>query len=191
VHGIVTEVGGAVDVSSVPGHGSTFTVYLPWSGETTDSQTVEAPALPRGRHQQVLVVDDEELLVRLTTETLIELGYVAVGFTSPTEALAAFRAHPERFDAVLTDERMPDMPGSVLIAALRELRHDIPVILMSGYLGAGVTGRARAAGVKTILAKPVSRRELAAALALSLRDVAAGAEPARWLTRHQTGLPGS
>jgi CheY-like chemotaxis protein len=56
-------------------------------------------------------VDDEEPLVRLLTETPAELGYVPVGFTSSAAALEAFRAEPERFDAVVTDERMPGMSG--------------------------------------------------------------------------------
>ncbi|MES2099707.1 MAG: PAS domain-containing protein [Pseudomonadota bacterium] len=181
VHGIVTEVGGAVDVATAAGEGSTFTVYLPRTGEAADRGNDQRPVVPRGRHQQVLVVDDEELLVRLATETLIELGYVAVGFTSSTEALAAFAAHPERFDAVLSDERMPDMPGTMLIQALRALRPSIPVLLMTGFVGAEVNARARAAGVKAILGKPVSRRDLAAAMALALQDAPPMAAPNRRL----------
>jgi DNA-binding NtrC family response regulator len=128
--------------------------------------------LPRGRHQQVLEVDDEEMLVRLGTETLIELGYAAVGFSSSSEGLAVFRADPERFETVLTVERMPEMSGSALIAELQALRPGIPVILMSGHLGPELTAWARSAGVSSALNKPVSRRELAAALRLALRRAA-------------------
>ncbi len=107
VHGIVAELGGAIDVASTPGAGSTFTVYLPRSGEAADAPQDEEPEMPRGDGQRVLIVDDEEPLVRLATRTLEELGYAPVGFTSSGAALAAFRADPQRFDALITDERMP------------------------------------------------------------------------------------
>ena len=79
VHGIVTELGGAIDLASVPGQGSEFTVYLPRSGEAVEADEGEAAAMPRGDGQRVLIVDDEEPLARLATETLEELGYVPTG----------------------------------------------------------------------------------------------------------------
>lgn len=184
VHGIVTELGGAIDVLSAPGQGSAFTVCLPICGELPEQALAPSRALPRGRQQQVLVVDDEEVLVRLTTETLSELGYLAVGFTSSAAALAAFRTHPDQFDAVLTDERMPDMTGSALVKVLRELRPDLPVLLMSGYVGPEVGRRAQDAGVRTILSKPVARGALAAALAGALP------KPARPRPRSAKRSPG-
>jgi PAS domain S-box-containing protein len=111
VHGIVTDLGGAIDVASVPGQGSEFTVYLPRSGDAVESDEGEAAAMPRGDGERVLIVDDEEPLATLATRTLEELGYVPTGFTSSTAALAAFRADPARFDAVITDERMPGADG--------------------------------------------------------------------------------
>jgi CheY-like chemotaxis protein len=165
VHGIVSEFGGALDVRTVPGEGSTFTVYLPRIGDVPLPVDGAPQALPRGAHEQVLVVDDEEALVRLATDTLTGLGYVPVGFTSSREALAAFTAHPDRFDAVLTDERMPGLSGSELIRALRQVRPSVPVVLVSGYLGAAVVRRAREAGADAVLGKPVARHELASALA--------------------------
>ncbi len=111
VHGIVTELGGAIDVATTLGAGSTFTIYLPRAGDAVETDPDEKPSPPRGDGQRVLVVDDEEPLVRLATRTLEELGYVPVGFTSSSAALAAFRADPERFDAVVTDERMPGISG--------------------------------------------------------------------------------
>ena len=145
VHGIVTELGGAIDVASTLGAGSTFTVYLPRAGDAAERAEDEEPALPRGDGQRVLVVDDEEPLVRLATRTLEELGYVPVGFTSSAAALAAFRADPQRFDAVITDERMPGMSGSALIREVRGIRGAIPIVLMSGYVG-GAVARPRARG---------------------------------------------
>jgi PAS domain S-box-containing protein len=165
VHGIVTELGGAIDVASTAGAGSTFTVYLPRAGDASDHDEIEKPEMPRGEGQRVLVVDDEEPLVRLATRTLEELGYAPVGFTSSTAALAAFRADPQRFDAVITDERMPGMSGSALIREVRGIRDRIPVVLMSGFVGGAVASRAREAGAEEVLKKPLSARDLAASLA--------------------------
>ena len=165
VHGIVTEVGGAIDVETTPGAGSVFTVYLPHAGDAADLPTDEQPAMPRGDRQRVLVVDDEESLMSLTTRTLEELGYVPVGFTCGTAALEAFRADPKQFDAVITDERMPGISGSALIREIRGIRRTIPVLLVSGFVGGMVAGRAYNSGADEVLKKPLSAHELATSLA--------------------------
>src|SRR5262249_20159108 len=126
-----------------------------------------ASALPRGDGQRVLVVDDEEPLVEIATRTLEELGYLPVGFTSSSAALAAFRDDPQRFDALITDERMPEMSGSTLIREVRGIRASIPIVLMSGYLGGNKTALPIVAD--DILQKPLSAHELAASLARVLR----------------------
>ncbi len=165
VHGIVTQLGGAIDVSSRVGAGSVFTVYLPRSGEAPQEVDAEESPLQRGDRQRVLVVDDEEPLVQLVTRTLEELGYVPVGFTSSAAALAAFRSDPLGFDAVITDERMPGMSGSTLIREVHAMRAGIPTMLMSGFTGGAIASHAREAGADKVLKKPVSRRELATSLA--------------------------
>ena len=184
VHGIVANVGGAIHVTTELGKGSSFTVYLPRSGEAPTKAIDENRPLPRGDGERVLVVDDEEPLVRLATETLERLGYEAVAFTSSAAALAAFRADPQHFDAVLTDERMPGLSGSALIREMRGIRDSIPVVLMSGYLGATPrdareTGVAEALGIlprvpvgvgaDVVVKKPLSARDLAASMARALR----------------------
>jgi CheY-like chemotaxis protein len=121
--------------------------------------------MPRGVGQCVLVVDDEEPLVRLATATLEDLGYAPVAFTSSTAALQAFRDHPERFDAVITDERMPRLSGSALIREMRGIRRKIPILLVSGYLGGSVVDHAYNAGADEVLKKPLLVRELATSLA--------------------------
>jgi PAS domain S-box-containing protein len=159
VHGIVTQLGGAIDVASIVGAGSTFTVYLPRCGDVAAPVDERESAVPRGTGQRVLIVDDEESLVQLAARMLEDLGYAPVGFTSGTAALAAFRADPQRFDALITDERMPEMSGAELIREMRVTRDSMPVVLMSGYLGA-TQGEA-----DVVLQKPLSRRDFAASLA--------------------------
>jgi PAS domain S-box-containing protein len=167
VHGIVTGLGGAIDVATVVGKGSAFSVYLPQTGDITTPNRLEKGAEPetrRGGHERVLVVDDEESLVRLTTETLTELGYTAVGFTASATALEAFLADPAQFDAVITDESMPGTSGSELIRRMRAVSPAMPIVLVSGYLSPTVVQRAREAGATEVRKKPLSARQLAAAL---------------------------
>jgi len=168
VHGIVTELDGAIDVASAPSAGSTFTIYLPRSGDVVAPVDAKQMDLPRGQGQRVLIVDDEEPLVKLASRTLEELGYTPVGFTSSSAALAVFRADPKRFDALITDERMPEMSGSALIHEVRAVRASMPIVLMSGFLGA-TRGEA-----DEILQKPLARRDFAASLARVLKPTTTG-----------------
>jgi len=163
VHGIVSNFGGAIDVTTVLGKGSTFTVYLPRSGDAPEEPVTQNRSLTRGEGQHVLVVDDEEPLLRLATETLESLGYAPVGFTSSAAALVAFRADPGRFDVILTDERMPGLTGSALIRELRAIRPAIPVVLMSGYPDM------ESVDADVVARKPLSARDLAASIARALQ----------------------
>jgi FixJ family two-component response regulator len=173
VHGIVTGLDGLVDVATVVGKETIFTVYLPLAGEvaapTTPGERVE-PKLLRGGHERILIVDDEESLVKLVTETLAELGYTTAGFTTSASALAAFFADPEQYDAVITDESMPGTSGSELIRKMRAVRPTIPIVLVSGYLSAAVVRNAMKAGASEVLRKPLSGRLLAASLERVLHD---------------------
>jgi CheY-like chemotaxis protein len=167
VHGIVTGLGGVIDVATTVGKGSVFTVYLPRAGDVTTPKKPKKrvePRTRRGVHERVLIVDDEESLVRLATETLTELGYAPVGFTGSAAALDAFLADPEQFDAVITDESMPGTSGSELIRKMRAIRPTIPILLVSGYLSTAVIRRAREAGASEVLKKPLSARQLATSL---------------------------
>jgi nitrogen-specific signal transduction histidine kinase/CheY-like chemotaxis protein len=170
VHGIVMETGGAIDVSSTPGHGSVFTVYFPRSGDAVDTAEDDSSAILQGSGQHLMVVDDEEPLVNLATRRLEELGYTAVGYTSSSAALEALRADPNRFDAIITDDHMPGLSGAALIRQVRAIRRSIPILLVTGYTGGLVASRAFNSGATEVLKKPLSAHELAAALARVLEQ---------------------
>jgi signal transduction histidine kinase len=163
VHGIVTDLGGGIVVDSRVGEGTAFTVYLPWSGAKAEAARAAAP-VPPGAGETILLVDDEEPLVRLGEEMIAALGYEPVGFTSSTAALEAFRAAPERFNAVLSDESMPEMTGSELAREIRRLRPGIPIVLMSGFVSPSLTTRARELGIADVLAKPLVSGDIARSL---------------------------
>jgi CheY-like chemotaxis protein len=164
VHGIVTDLGGGIDVASVPGTSTTFTVWLPWSGRAL-AQSQADSEIPLGDGQCILLIDDELALVHLGEEMLAALGYEAAGYTSSVQALAAFAAEPQRFDAVLSDETMPHLTGSQMALKLRQIRPDIPIVLMSGYVGPNIAALARQANVNELLPKPLVSRDIARTLA--------------------------
>src|ERR1700733_5049101 len=170
VHGIVIDLGGAIDVTSKAGEGTTFEIWLPIAGETAMPPLEAASPLPRGNGETVMIVDDERPLVALAEEITAQLGYEPVGFDSSRAALEAFSAQPQRFDAVLTDEAMPDLVGTELASEIRRLRPAVPIILMSGYGGAQLTNRAAEIGVNEVLRKPLHRRDLAESLARVLES---------------------
>ncbi len=171
VHGIVTDLGGAIEVTTKAGEGTRFEIWLPVAGETGEPAIEAVRELPRGSGETVMLVDDERPLVALGEEMLAELGYEPVGFDSSSAALQAFRAEPQRFDLIVTDEAMPDLIGTEFTREIRQLRPAIPIILMSGYGGTQLTARAAAIGVNEVLRKPLQSRDLAESLARVLKAV--------------------
>jgi len=165
VHGIVADLGGAIDVSSTMGEGTRFEIWLPVAGEASAASSEPVGDLPGGNGETVMIVDDEQQLVELAEEVVARLGYEPVGFVSSTAALQAFRAEPRRFEAIITDEMMPDLVGTELARQIRALRPSVPILLMSGRAVQSVVDRAAEVGVNEVLRKPLHRREIADALA--------------------------
>lgn len=160
VHGIVHGHGGAIHVESAPGAGSAFTVYLPRHAGVAAAAPLPAEAPPGGT-ERLLLVDDEPALVEVLGRSLERLGYAVTRFTDPEAAIAAFRAAPEKFDLVITDQTMPRMTGAELVRGLHALRPELPAILTTGYSESLSRAGARELGCAAFLIKPVAPRELA------------------------------
>jgi len=173
VHGIVTDLGGAIEVATAMGKGTTFEIWLPIAGEIPVPAAEADAALPKGNGELVMIVDDERPLVALAEEIVAQIGYEPVGFNSCTAALEAFRAQPDRFDAILTDEAMPELTGSELAREVRRLRPAMPIILMTGYGGGKLMDQATEIGVNEVLRKPLRRRDLADSLSRILDGLSA------------------
>jgi CheY-like chemotaxis protein len=109
----------------------------------------------------VLVVDDEPEVLAALEEMLATLGYEPVGFRDSREALEAARAEPGRFEAVVSDEVMPELTGTQLAIELRKLNPTLPILIASGYGGAGFETRARSAGGDRVIKKPYRMSEIA------------------------------
>lgn len=155
VHGIVTDHGGVVRVESRPGEGTQFHVLLPLTAldQAADTAIAATPA-PSG-NGQILLVDDEELIVRMGQKMLSRLGYTVVGATDAEEALETFRANPESFDLLMTDQTMPGLTGDALIRAVRRIRPALPVVLCTGYSQIMDAEKAKEMGIDAFVMKPL------------------------------------
>jgi CheY-like chemotaxis protein len=179
VHGIVKACGGGIQVESEAGEGATFTIFFP----VLDIEAEAAPAPPpeeiAGGTEHILLVDDEVQITEMERQMLERLGYTVTVRTSSVEALEAFRATPERFDLIITDQTMPNITGAVLTRQCRNIRPDVPVILCTGFSEALSSEEARFLGVNEYLMKPVVKRQMARAIRRALGKPDPEAPPAK------------
>ena len=161
-HGIIHQHDGAIWAESVVGNGTTMNVLVPLFNRTSDQATVDfATSRIIGGHENILFIDDEPMIVGMVQQYLETLGYRLKVFTSPGEALTAFRAHPEEYDLVVTDQTMPEMTGDVFAKKAMLLRPDIPIILCTGHSDIMDENKAASLGIKALLLKPVEVQDLA------------------------------
>jgi CheY-like chemotaxis protein len=160
VHGIVTAMGGSIHVYGEPGKGTEFHVYLPVEKSLSEEQANTSKAQIQGGTEKLLLVDDEELILQMEKQMLERLGYQVTSRFSSLEALEAFRKNPDKFDMVITDMAMPNMPGDKLSVELTKIRPDIPILLCTGFSETMSEEKATSLGIKGFILKPIVMKDL-------------------------------
>jgi len=161
VHGIVENMNGVIQVYSEPGEGTQFHVYLPVEKTSFDKPSIPSHETIPGGTEQILLVDDEEAILSMEKRMLERLGYQVTSRTSSIESIEAFRDNPEKFDMVITDMAMPNMPGDKLSTELVKIRPDIPILLCTGFSETMSEEKAVSLDIKGFLWKPIIMKDLA------------------------------
>ncbi len=173
VHGIVTQLQGTISVTSAPGQGSRFEVVLPRCAEpaivAVSRPTTEAEGV--AGDETILFVDDEPDVQQSMQGLLELLGYRTLMASNGDEALLRFKQHANEIDLVITDRAMPGMMGTELALALRALRANLPIIMITG----GAIDTLPVESISQYLHKPFTKDDLGAAIRSAMpRRVANG-----------------
>lgn len=170
VKGLIDELGGEIFCKSEPGKGTAFVCYIPLSSATPVAEDHDTDKLMLLGSERILVVDDEASITIAIRDGLQQLGYWVEARTSANEALAEFAEHGDSYHLVVTDYTMPYMNGFELARNLRQIRDDLPVILMSGYGQMVKSSELEAANIAAFVQKPFIMEDLATVIRQVLRN---------------------
>jgi PAS domain S-box-containing protein len=132
VHGLAVQLGGALQLASTVGKGTTATLMLPVAAAAPQAEIPAQTLQKVNRSAVILFVDDDPLIAMSTTEMLEDLGHHVIGANSGLHALDILKSE-QPLDLMMTDHAMPGMTGMELAAASRQVRPSLPVLLATGY----------------------------------------------------------
>ena len=147
-------------MKSETGRGTTFDIFFPIVEGESETEMIGADDIPGGS-ERILFVDDEPAMSKIYTSMLERLGYSVSFRTSSVEALEAFKAKPDKYDVVITDQTMPHLTGQMMAREMMAIRSDIPVILCTGHSDLIDEKRAEAMGIDAFVMKPISMGHIA------------------------------
>jgi len=134
VYGIVRQNEATIEATSQTGQGSTFTIYFPrYHAQQTGGAVEAAESGPAVARETILLVEDEEMVLKMTAMMLSRVGFTVLQAPGPHEALQIAAERLDQLDLVITDVVMPEMNGLDLMEKIKVLRPDIQCLFMSGY----------------------------------------------------------
>jgi CheY-like chemotaxis protein len=172
-HSIVASHEGTLLVDSILAQGTTFHMYLESVHSDSGEQRAADNALsepegnrslhaPSGKH--ILYLDDDENVSQLVKRMLERDGHRVSAFTLQSEALALLRQDPAQFDLVLSDYNMPGQSGLDVAREVRQLRKELPVAIVSGFIDETLRAQAHDAGVRALLFKAMDMHAFCASI---------------------------
>ncbi|MEI6702665.1 MAG: PAS domain S-box protein [Deltaproteobacteria bacterium] len=163
VLGIIKSHGGALQLFSQIGHGSTFKVYLPVSttGITVgEDQTASAPSAPWRGSGTILLVEDEDEVRHIAKALLKNFGFTVLEAVNGKEGLELYQKNASEISLVLTDMGMPVMDGYEMFHKLKSLNPELPIIISSGYGDTEVSSRIGSDNIAGLISKPYNPDQL-------------------------------
>jgi signal transduction histidine kinase/CheY-like chemotaxis protein len=161
VYGIVKQSGGGIMVESAVGKGSEFSIYLPHAEAPLTPLEAPLPPPERSRHEEtILVVEDEEVVRLLLCSVLEDAGYHVLSAGSSNEAITHTREHTRAIQLLVTDVVMPEMHGPDLARLLTAMRPEMKVLFVSGYSENDISDQGVIDSKLDVLQKPFTQQSL-------------------------------
>ncbi|MCB2183759.1 MAG: response regulator [Desulfobulbaceae bacterium] len=162
VYGIVKQNKGFINVYSETENGTTFKIYLPrHKGKTDKTSSGNAHEIPKGKGETVLLVEDDQAIMKMSKRMLERLGYQVLEASAPSEAMRLAEKYAGSIHLLITDVVMPEMNGRDLSDRLHALYPDLKILFMSGYTSDVIAHRGVLDEGVNFIQKPFTKKEMA------------------------------